>query len=175
MQLIEITRNEDYKIFVDMDGVLVDFVASVKTHLIPDYTESKYKSDSKYRTKFWKAVKEFSEKGGKLWDVAPMMPDALQLLDYIDKHQPAILTASGNPKYGAIPQKHTWVKRHLSKYNLNVNIVRKSDEKAAFARPNHILIDDMDKSIGPWNAAGGIGILHTNTASTINKLKQLGI
>ena len=56
-----------------------------------------------------------------------------------------------------------------------VNLVRKSNDKAAYAAPNHILIDDRSKSIQPWVAAGGIGILHTNAANTIRQLKEVGI
>ena len=37
-----------------------------------------------------------------------------------------------------------------------------------------ILIDDYPKNVTQFRAAGGIGILHTNTSSTINRLKKLG-
>ena len=40
---------------------------------------------------------------------------------------------------------------------------------------NSILIDDRKKKIDQWIAAGGIGILHTDAASTIEKLKELGL
>jgi len=38
-----------------------------------------------------------------------------------------------------------------------------------------ILIDDSIKKIDPWNANGGIGILHTSASNTISKLKELGL
>jgi hypothetical protein len=47
--------------------------------------------------------------------------------------------------------------------------------KAAYAKPNHILIDDREKSIQPWREAGGIGILHTSAADTISQLQKLGL
>jgi hypothetical protein len=37
-----------------------------------------------------------------------------------------------------------------------------------------VLIDDYPKNIREWTAKGGIGILHTNTSSTISALKRLG-
>ena len=40
-------------------------------------------------------------------------------------------------------------------------------------KPN-ILIDDYMKNIREWEAAGGIGILHTDASSTINDLKKVG-
>ena len=48
-------------------------------------------------------------------------------------------------------------------------------EKCRHAGPNHILIDDKQKAIAPWRQAGGICILHTNTATTIHHLKKLGL
>jgi hypothetical protein len=47
--------------------------------------------------------------------------------------------------------------------------------KAEYAEPNAILIDDQPKSIDPFIAAGGIGILHTSAANTIKELKKLGL
>ena len=40
---------------------------------------------------------------------------------------------------------------------------------------NHILIDDRKDNIERWEAAGGIGILHTTTENTIACLKKLAI
>ena len=47
--------------------------------------------------------------------------------------------------------------------------------KKDFAAPNNILIDDKPSTIDSWNAAGGIGILHTSAANTISQLKKLGL
>ena len=48
-------------------------------------------------------------------------------------------------------------------------------QKKDYANENSILIDDRSKNIDQWRAAGGIGILHTDAASTIEKLKELGL
>ena len=59
-----------------------------------------------------------------------------------------------------------------SKYSLVLRSQKKSyattDEK-----PN-VLIDDYDKNIREWEAAGGIGIHHTDVGKTISELKRLG-
>jgi len=47
--------------------------------------------------------------------------------------------------------------------------------KKNYAAPNHILIDDRESNIDQWRAAGGIGILHTSAAGTIQQLKKLGL
>ena len=49
------------------------------------------------------------------------------------------------------------------------------ENKKNYANANSILIDDMQKNIDQWRAAGGIGILHTSAASTIEQLKKLGL
>ena len=46
--------------------------------------------------------------------------------------------------------------------------------KKDHAGENRILIDDTAKNIADWEAAGGIGILHTDASSTIAKLKEIG-
>ena len=38
-------------------------------------------------------------------------------------------------------------------------------------KPN-ILIDDMDKYVDPWVAAGGIAIKHTSTNTTLQELEK---
>ena len=38
-----------------------------------------------------------------------------------------------------------------------------------------VLIDDRDKLRADWEKAGGIFIYHTNTASTVQQLRSLGI
>jgi len=173
--LKEINNNTQsgYVLFVDLDGVLADFVKGV-TKLIPDYNEAKYQQDPKYRTKMWKAVGNYTKDGGKLWAELDLMPDAMVLWDYISKYDTTeILTATGDLSFGADVQKRDWVSKNFG--NIKTNVVEKSKEKAQYAAPNHILIDDMQKSIGPWEQSGGIGILHTNAADTISKLKKLGL
>jgi len=163
----------EYKIYCDMDGVLADFVKGMYK-LIQNYDDTKYLQDPRYRNIMWQAVADYSKNGGKLWAELDLMPDAMVLWNYISKYDNTeILTASGDPKYGAPDQKREWVKRYFN--GVKVNIVRKSSDKAQYAAPNHILIDDMSKSIDPWVAAGGIGILHRSAADTISKLKELGL
>jgi len=172
MKLENIKKQTEYKIFVDLDGVLADWVKGVEK-ILPGYTEEKYLKTPKYQKKMWSAINKYSLEGGKIWGDLDLMPDAQQLWDYIKKHDVEILTATGDPKYGGEEQKREWVKRNFG--NVPVNIVRMAKEKAQFAASNHILIDDMPKSINPWVEAKGIGILHTSAATTILELKKLGL
>lgn len=165
---------QEYDIYVDMDGVLADFVDGVNRLLDVEYSDEEYQTNPEYRTKMWKAVGRYSKEGGQLWAELKPMSDAKELWSYVEKHNPEILTAAGNPEFGAEAQKRQWVPWVMGS-DIKVNVVRKSADKAQFATPNSILIDDQEKSIKPWVAAGGIGILHTSAANTINELKKLGI
>ena len=160
----------EYKIFVDLDGVLVDFDKQAERIGFPrDMLETK---DKQIRGKFWQTIGWMAKNGKPFWGNMDPMPDAMQLWSYLKKYNPEILSATGdigNPT----EEKHEWVKRHLG--NPKVNLVRKSADKAEFAAPNHILIDDRNKALGPWTAAGGVGILHTSAANTIAQLKELGL
>lgn len=170
MKLLEITNKS--KLYVDLDGVLADFVTGVKK-LVPDYTEAKYEQDSKYRNKMWDAVRKHSKDGGRLWEDLPLMPDALTLWNYVKKYNPEILTATGDPKYNAEEQKRKWVKKHLG--NVKINFVQRAADKAQYATNGDILIDDKQKATKPWIDAGGQGILHTSAENTIKQLKKIGL
>lgn len=177
MLLEEIEDNGEakpqYKIYVDLDGVLADFIKGV-CKIVPDYDEKEYQRNPKHRKKMWKAIDDYTKDGGKFWGELDLMPDAMVLWKYVSKYDTTeILTATGDPKYGADIQKREWVPKHLD--DVKTNTVVHSEDKAQYAEPNHILIDDMQKSIGPWEKAGGIGILHTTAADTIDKLKKLGL
>jgi hypothetical protein len=172
MKLMELDNNE-YEVFVDLDGVLVDFVEGVQ-RLIPDYSEAKYQADSKYRSMMWKTIGAHQKQGNEFWLELNPMQDASILWNYVKQYDPQILTATGGSGYGAGEQKKRWVSKHLGS-NVVVNLTQRADEKAQHAGPNRILIDDKQKAIGPWEAAGGIGVLHTGAANTIDQLKKLGL
>jgi hypothetical protein len=65
-----------------------------------------------------------------------------------------------------------WKKRNMPN---NKMILVPAWKKKEYATPTSILIDDRADNINQWEAAGGIGILHTDAASTIAKLKELGL
>ena len=165
-------KNKELTLYVDLDGVLCDFVKGVQK-LFPEYTEHQYEASSTFRKEMWNKVKEHAKQGGELWKDLDPMPDAHQLWNYIKPHDPVILTATGTGVATAGLQKKHWVKRYLG--NNPVILVPAAKDKQRYAAKNHVLIDDKRKAIDPWVAAGGIGILHTSAVNTINELKRLGL
>lgn len=158
------------KIYVDMDGVLVDFNKQADSIGFPSH---RLDTDSALRSRFWHNIGKMGRHGFDFWRIMDPMPDAHVLWNYIKNLDTEILSATGHVG-NADAEKRDWVVAHLSPIP-KVNLVRKSAEKAHFAAPDHVLIDDRDKSIGPWIAAGGIGILHVSAIDTIRRLKELGI
>ena len=171
MKINDVTK---VKIMVDMDGVIVDFAASVVANVDPDFVDNPATDhDPEWKKDFWGKVKTASEEGKDLWYDAPAMQDAQVLWNFVKGYKHEILSATGRSEYGAFRQKMRWMDEFDS--SVKVNLVRKSPDKAAFASPNTILIDDRPKAINPWIAAGGIGVLHTSAADTIRQLKALGL
>lgn len=167
MKLFELKK--EYKIFVDLDGVMADLDKHVKT--ITGKTFAQLRAEGHGFSKF---VKNERKQGHSVFDQLDPMPDAHVLWSYIEKHNPDILTATGYPEKEAKAEKIRWVHDNLGGFN-NIYTTVSGADKHAYAAPNHILIDDRDKSILPWRAAGGIGIKHTSATDTIAQLKKLGL
>jgi cytidyltransferase-like protein len=161
---LEEQEGSKYKIYVDMDGVLVDFDGGYEK-LTGITTRA---ADEKGPEFFWKPI---SKAGAKWWITLNWMPDGKQLWDYVKKYNPELLSAPSREEASKMG-KRIWVKRELPGVKL---ILRLADKKQEFASPNSILIDDREKNIEQWKSAGGVGILHTDAASTIKKLKELGL
>ena len=171
-------------IFCDMDGVLVNFDEGYKqlTGMSTHHTDAQGKKE------FWKAFrqglkdKNISEES--YWANLDWQPGGKELWDYISQYKPYVLTAPAvnfdfpeELRYDrdvneSILGKLDWVKRLP---NMRKIYFAAAKNKAKFAGPNNILIDDRKDTIDAWNAKGGIGILHTTAASTIAQLKELGL
>ena len=173
MLLSEMQDSTDYKLYCDLDGVLADFEAILDRVMSEKYSQHEYETDSKYRTKMWKMIHEYQKAGGELWYELPQL-EAGKLWKHIKGHKPEILSATGDPVHKAEKQKHRWVAKHLGS-DVTINLTRKAADKAKYADKQHILIDDKQKAIGPWVAAGGIGILHTSASDTIKQLAKYGL
>ena len=99
------------------------------------------------------------------------MPDGQKLWDYLKLYKPDLLSAPSREDSSRIG-KHVWVKHKIPGTKL---ILRYAKQKQELATPESILIDDRQVNIDQWEAAGGIGILHTSADNTISKLKELGL
>ena len=142
-----------------MDGVLADFNKEY-IKLDPAKTD---------RKRFRSAVID-----DKIFEKLDFMPDAAELLNHVSRLNGVnieILTSMGThdpfQANSAKYQKLNWLQAKNIPYK--ANFVHSKVEKAAYATPTSILIDDSIGCITPFNAKGGHGILHTSASET-NKI-----
>lgn len=152
----------DYKIYCDMDGVIVDFDKGYKE------LTGREASFNIPKEEFWAPIQKA---GAPFWIKLQWMPDGKQLWSYIKPYNPQLLSAPSRDESSKIG-KFVWVKRNVPGTKL---ILRQAERKQEFATPNSILIDDRADNIQRWKDAGGIGIHHTSAADTIQQLKDLGL
>ena len=156
------------RIYVDMDGVLCDFLRGCESYLGHPLT-----NDDKGHTEYDLRKQELTDK--RLFANLPPMVDMYDLLGYIKHCETTceILTAAGVVNRELVVyDKNEWIKRYVDP-GVVVTCTMSGSQKAAFAYEGSVLIDDRKKNIEAWENAGGIGILHTSAKETIEALKEL--
>lgn len=152
-----------YKIYCDMDGVLLDFERAYQ-----ELTGIDIKGQHLDGKSFWRPI---NKAGVKFWSEMKWKTDGKELWDYIKQYKPKLLSAPSSEDSSRVG-KHEWVERELPSVPL---LLRSAKYKKDFADENSILIDDREDNINGWREKGGIGILHTSTRDTINQLKSLNL
>ena len=154
------------KIYLDMDGVIADFNKRYKElYKIEPKDADTYKTFDKFFTMFI-AEKQFAK--------LDLMPDAMELINYLRSLSipTEILSSTSSEKRDAEirEQKIDWLNKHNIEFL--VNLVPGKRFKRDFSNKNSLLIDDTPQNIDQWRSEGGIGILHTDTITTIGILKM---
>jgi 5'(3')-deoxyribonucleotidase len=162
-------------IYCDMDGVVADFMKGSHDVLGRHFDQKDPALDvdtSKRKTR------EKLAKTRNFWENLPVMPGAQQLWKFINRYDAQILTAYPDWDPSAKRGKRIWITKHFGQIPNSRFHAVKRHEKQDYAmsdngKPN-ILIDDYAKNIREFEAAGGIGVHHTDAETTISKLKKLG-
>jgi FMN phosphatase YigB (HAD superfamily) len=154
---------QEFKIYCDMDGVLVNFDKGYFQLTGIDSTE-----DLPNNHTFWDPI---NKAGYDFWINLEWMGDGKRLWKYIEKYNPKLLSAPSRQEDSRVA-KLDWVYKELPGVDL---ILRSAKNKKEFAAPKSILIDDRIANINDWREAGGIAIHHVNTKHTIDQLKSLGL
>ncbi|KVP39630.1 5' nucleotidase, NT5C type [Burkholderia ubonensis] len=152
-------------IYIDLDGVKVDFYGETTRILGAPYK-------SLPSAEAWGRLEQVDH----LFLNLPMLPDALELWQGLQgRGRLHILTAMPKPTgklITAAGDKVAWVRKHICT-QVPVIVVEHGLMKARWARPGDILIDDLERNIAAWEAAGGIGILHRNARDTLESLARI--
>ena len=189
-----IRRQQRYHIHCDLDGVLVDFEAGVRKIC-------KRSTNELDKTTMWNLI---AKKSPNFFANLPWMPGGQQLWNEIKKLNPTILTGVPDLE-GSCQDKFHWCRKNLGmngeyrhvdmarKYyrHASCNGVTKACRKTEAHVTNIItcwsfnkhyesgrhavLIDDRISLREAWEAKGGIFVHHTNTESTLHKLRELGV
>ena len=155
----------DFRLYIDSDGVNCDFIGKV----VEIVGRPRHEISNR---QLWSAVDHYDSCVAPFFESLEMLPDADKLLDFAVNNfkEVAILTATGRTPKDVGAQKKRWYAKNFP--HLDVILVESSGDKAAYACPKSILVDDRSHSIDPWTAAGGIGVLHTSVQDTIERLRQ---
>lgn len=161
------------KVFVDMDGVLADFVGDINKCMgIPKNTiPAKWDWWTDYGFIF-KQVNSFCTI--KFWQNLSFTPDGARILDAVlakfDVNDVYLLTAP-MPNPGSWTGKRLWVQDNLPTFAKR--LIATQAPKSMFASPiigTTLLIDDKDENVEEFVKAGGYGIL---VPRPWNKLREL--
>ena len=163
----------EFKIYLDMDGVIADFDKRFKDISGMDPREF----EDKYGTKeFWNLIDE--ENKVKFWVGIPEMPGAKALVDYVKKYNFELLTSPSAKKQSYLG-KLLWIRNHKDlfggKPRVNFKRAKEKHEVKSDLQTTDILIDDREDTISRWNEAGGTGIHYKSASQVINDLKKLGL
>ena len=159
-------------VYVDMDGVLVDFfnewarLVGVKS----------YRDISKRDIP--KALKKIVDTPN-FWEDLPTLSGYKDLLQTIKavKGRYKILSSPLANDPNVDPGKREWVRKHLGFFRPEKVIIDHNKSKYA-KKPDgspNLLIDDFGKNVNAWQSAGGIAIKHhtTTTSNTVNAIKKV--
>lgn len=165
-------------IYCDMDGVLAGFEHGIRNSigLKPGDGDLILKGKLKLD---WGHVAQTKP---DFWEKLPWQPGGDVLWSYISKYRPHVLTKTPSEWPGAgilevQKQKMKWCKVHLGKTFRDITFVPYHSDKGKVVKPgpSDILIDDLDKNITGWKAAGGIGIKFINAEQVIKELEAYGL
>ena len=166
---------EVQKIYFDMDGVVADFNRGVAElcHLpvIPISEVTEAQDDE-----MWKAIRAV----GHFYDKLEPIPGAVQMFRTVAERygdRCEILTGIPKKRRGidtAGADKIAWAHRILSP-DVVVNIVYAEEKKNFCKGKTCILIDDLEKNIRAWEAAGGTGVLCRSPQQMTELLHQMGV
>lgn len=154
-------KNKETIIFLDLDGVMVDFwSAAVRAFGInPDTVEDKYRNlwdmtswlTEGNHNAFWRQLETY---GPMFWEDLDLYPWAMDMYEELQNHGTVVILTSASSSPAAAAGKLSWIRKTLKTRNFMI-----SKAKWAAAGHDKILIDDYDKNIKEFADHGGISIL----------------
>ncbi len=130
--------------YLDMDGVLVDFVAGAYRFFKQEYIPGTAKWDFQ-KTMGIDAVTFWNSLDRRFWAALDWMPEGKDLLANLeDRFDEIVILTSPCKTDGCMDGKLDWIKQHIPKYERQYYM---GTAKSSAASPRHLLIDDYDVNI----------------------------
>ena len=143
--------------FLDMDGVLVDFVAGA--HKVHGKTYE-------YKSVTWEFMKHFgvsnndfwAPMGFDFWADLPWTKEGPELLRGLERYFPESIVLMTSPclTVGSVEGKVEWIRRNMPNYARKFFV---GPAKHLAAGPGKVLIDDHDNNVDLFRLYGGNAVL----------------
>lgn len=152
------------QLFLDCDGVLANFDKKAEEVMGMNSRQFEKLHGAK---EFWKRIYSVPD----FFYVLEPMRDAYELVNAVKHLNPIILTGKPSGEWGS-EQKLRWRDKYFPDLEM---IVCPSREKIKHAKPGDVIVDDWEKWRHLWIEGGGIWVMHTSAADSIQQLKDLKI
>ncbi len=155
-----------YQLFLDLDGVLVDFDRGVEllTGRPPSALAPRAMWPQLAKSPGFYARLGWTHDGKELWE-------------FCRRHSPVILTGLPLGNW-AEPQKRSWCARELGPDVEVITCMSREKAEKAQERSNGktpVLVDDRIKLQEAWEQTGGVFIHHRDAATSISRLEKQGL
>lgn len=145
------------KIFLDLDGVLGDFVGASAKLMGFDprivTTWDYYPLIGTTQEEFWNRI---HSEGSRFWEEIEPYCWAKDLYEQCKKIAPTVILTSPSDHPSCVHGKAVWLKKHLG---VGPSGYFMGSSKEFFAGPESVLIDDGDHNVEKFRANGGRSIL----------------
>lgn len=145
-------------VFIDIDGVLADFVGAV-CGVIPEIKQEEvtewnfYKKYGLTDEQFWGEIEKY---GPAFWANLDLLPLAADLIRFCYGHFSNVYLATSPCKSPTCEHgKKIWIQKYFGSAFRDYFI---TPRKWLLSAPGRILIDDSDDNVSKWNDGGGIGV-----------------
>lgn len=165
-----LTRKADYTVYFDVDDTLTNYSERLKTVKIKDKDSGKERPINSRDT----------VDNEEFWSEAEWLPGSRDMVAFAINNFKRVEILSVVPeargksnKYFDAPEKgkKKWIGNNIGE--LKANFVGRGKDKANYASPKSVLIDDKPKNVDAFSEAGGIGILMDDPKTVVAKLKKL--
>lgn len=142
-------------VFLDMDGVLCDFVGGVAALFnkpspqAGDPAQPLHEYIGVPKGLMWNRI---AESGAKLWENLEPLPWANDLVALARSAGEVMIATSPSLQAASLSGKLTWLQR---RFGVKFRDFVISPQKYLLARPQHVLIDDTEHHVSAFREAGG--------------------